>query len=199
MTRILAIAAHPDDVELGCSGLLQRYSQRRILIMTCGEQGGAAPMRRGEAIEAAAVLEASATVLDFPDTLLEVADLIPVIEAEIAATRPTVIATLSDVDLHQDHRAVAIATEIAARDAQCTILAYVTPSAAERWRPNWFVNLTEAHMARKLQALRCHRSQQDRRYLSDEYVRGMGHYWAMVERSRAAYVEPFALVRHREP
>ncbi len=59
---LLAIAAHPDDVELTCGGTLVRMVERRyrvgILDLTQGEMGtrGTAEMRRREAAAAARIL-----------------------------------------------------------------------------------------------------------------------------------------------
>ena len=41
--RVLAIAAHPDDVEIGCGGTLIKYAERGhdvfLLVITKGERG----------------------------------------------------------------------------------------------------------------------------------------------------------------
>jgi bacillithiol biosynthesis deacetylase BshB1 len=68
---VLAIGAHPDDVELGCGGTLARMARQGrqvgILHLTRGERGtrGTAEGRRAEAEGAAAALGAAA--LDFLD------------------------------------------------------------------------------------------------------------------------------------
>ena len=90
------------------------------------------------------------------------------------------------------------AARIASRDHPCTLLSYLAPSAAEDFKPNWFVPLTDEQMILKLRAVACHRTQVSRAYLEDEFVRGMAHYWAMVERSPKQFVEPFELVRRVE-
>ena len=47
--NILAIGAHPDDIEIGCAGTLIKYVDRGhnvfLLIMTGGGEGGAEPTR----------------------------------------------------------------------------------------------------------------------------------------------------------
>ena len=166
--------------------------------MSAGERGGAAEDRRAEARAAADKLGATLQVHHFPDTRIDPADLIPALEADVRELQPRIVLCPSCRDDHQDHRAVHDAVVVATRDARCTVLAYITPSAAERFRPNWFVPLNETAMACKLAALAHHTSQRARAYLAEEYVRAMGRYWAMVERAQAPFVEPFELVRHRE-
>lgn len=56
--KILAIGAHPDDVEIGCGGLLSRLSKMGyeiyIFILTRGEAGGnGGENREKEAINSA--------------------------------------------------------------------------------------------------------------------------------------------------
>jgi LmbE family N-acetylglucosaminyl deacetylase len=195
MGVVLAIGAHPDDVEFGCGGFLQHFSQRHILLASNGSRGGS--NRISEARVASAVLGADLQILDMPDTALEVKDLIPCLEAVIARLKPTVVLTLPEDDAHQDHSAVFRATRVATRDVIGTVLSYATPSAAERFRPTWYVPLTGDQLARKLKAIRCHESQAGRVYLAPDHVEAMARYWATAIRHSAPYVEPYELVRHR--
>ncbi len=60
---LLAFGAHPDDIEVGCGGLLIKLRKRGyktgIVILTQGEMGtgGTAEVRRQEVIDAAAIME----------------------------------------------------------------------------------------------------------------------------------------------
>lgn len=73
MVDILAIGAHPDDVEFGCGGILAKAAAqgRSILIVdfTIGEKGtnGTPEIRRQEGQAAAKTIGAKRLVLDFPD------------------------------------------------------------------------------------------------------------------------------------
>ena len=197
--RVLAIGAHGDDVEIGAAGYLQRFEERLIVVATAGEVGGNPGNRRQESMAAARTLGAEFRQLTQPDTRIDVVDLSNELENLAKCYRPHVVLTMSGVDTHQDHRAVKQATMIAFRDLPATILAYVTPSSAEAFQPNWFVRMTDAQMRVKLDAITCHQSQRSRSYLSDAYILGMGRYWAMVTRSSVDYVEPYELVRYWEP
>ena len=75
---ILAIGAHPDDVELSCSGTIAKEiangKQVAILDLTQGELGtrGSAEIRANEAGKAAKILGVTARYnLNFPDGFFE--------------------------------------------------------------------------------------------------------------------------------
>lgn len=76
--RVLAIHAHPDDIEFQCAGTLLRLQQLgcqiSVATMTPGDCGSAehpadeiAAIRRGEAAAAAEILQADYTCLEFRD------------------------------------------------------------------------------------------------------------------------------------
>ena len=50
--RILAIGAHPDDIEAGCGGTLLKYAQKGhrifLMVMTAGDKGGLSEVRKRE-------------------------------------------------------------------------------------------------------------------------------------------------------
>ena len=59
--KILAVGAHPDDIEAGCAGTLLKYAQQgheiHLLVMTEGQQGGDALIRRDEQIRSAELVK----------------------------------------------------------------------------------------------------------------------------------------------
>ncbi|MDI9630668.1 MAG: bacillithiol biosynthesis deacetylase BshB1 [Acidobacteriota bacterium] len=108
---VLAVGAHPDDVELGCGGTLARLARagRRvgILHLTAGEMGtrGSAAERRAEAERAAAALGAvSLDFLDCGDGGLRTG---PAEEealiARLRALRPELVLGPTPADRHPDH------------------------------------------------------------------------------------------------
>lgn len=196
--RILAIGAHPDDWEVGAAGLLQRAAERFVLIASWGERGGEGTVRKDEALAAIRLIGAEWTIYQHLDTEIRAAQLAPEIERAIRDFLPDTIVTTSPRDAHQDHAAVSAATMIAVRDWCGTVLAYCTPSAAERFTPNWFVGLSAEEMATKIRAAACHVSQAHRPYLAPAYLEAAGRYWAQVVRSTSPFVEAYELLRHRE-
>jgi LmbE family N-acetylglucosaminyl deacetylase len=196
--RILAIGAHPDDIEVGCSGLVQSNSEVHFVILSQGEKGADAEVRSLEAQSSARLLNASLSLYDLSDTLISIKDAAPIIEKEIENFSPTLILTMAKIDTHQDHKAVYEATKVATRDVHCTVLSYIGPSSAEWFHPTWFVPITPEQMEKKLQAVMCHKSQKDRSYLTNEYLTVTAKYWAMVTKSNHMFVEPYETIQHWE-
>ena len=73
--RILAIGAHPDDIEFGCGGTLIKYARQGhevfLLVITDGSSGGDAVTRRDEQEASARILRASKVFWgEYPDTAI---------------------------------------------------------------------------------------------------------------------------------
>src|SRR4051794_32581397 len=108
---VLAVGAHPDDVEIGVGATLasHRAAGDAVVILTLsgGSVGGDTQARRHEALASAAIIGARLYLHDFEDTRMEPADgLIATIEETIGDVQATVVYTHSEHDRHQDHRAV---------------------------------------------------------------------------------------------
>jgi LmbE family N-acetylglucosaminyl deacetylase len=191
----LAIGAHPDDVEFGCFGSLQRFAQRHVLVLTTGESGGPAQLRSEEASQAASVIKATVKILDMPDTALNVADAIPAIREAVELIQPDVVFTTSTHEGHQDHANLGSAVRSALRHFEGMILAYVTPSATEAFAPTAFFRLTGEEFDLKLRAIEAHKTQLDRPYLSQRAIEAYGRYWATRSGTEAEWCEPFEVVR----
>lgn len=194
---VLAVGAHPDDVEIGCGGVLLRHRARgddvSVLILTGGEQGGTAAERVEEARRAAEILGARLFLGSLPDTAIsEGVETIALIEAAIRDVQPTVIYTHTLHDGHQDHRSVHRATVVAARSIP-SIYCYQAPSSGIDFRPTKFLEMGE-FMDRKLAAIAAYQSQIVKRpYLRESLLRATAEYWGRF----AGYgiVEPLEVLR----
>jgi LmbE family N-acetylglucosaminyl deacetylase len=160
--KVLAVGAHPDDVELGCGGTLARHAQRgdevTILVMTDGGLGRLEGMsRRGEQSEAARRLGATLRWGGYEDGAVpDGPEAIRVIDAAIAASGADILYTHTTDDTHQDHRATATAS-LAAGRRLTTILQYETPSTCH-FDPTVYVEVGDT-IEEKLAVLRAHLSQ----------------------------------------
>ncbi len=195
--RILAIGAHPDDIEIGCGGSLLEAKKSgakiAMLVLSRGGVGGDASLREHELNDAAAALGACLYHADFEDTRFDSDPrLIPTIESVVRDFQPDVIMTHSRHDTHQDHRATFEASRVAARSVQ-TLMSYQSPSSTTDFKPTTFTNVTSVIQA-KIELIAHYQSQVAvRSYLSDEMLLSTACYWGRF--SKARYAEPFELLR----
>jgi LmbE family N-acetylglucosaminyl deacetylase len=197
---VLAVGAHPDDVEIGCGGILLRHvaagHEVAILTLTGGEAGGVATARALEAARAAELLSARLFLTDLQD--MSVGDggpTIATIKRVIDETKATTVYTHTAHDVHQDHRNVNRATFVAARGVP-RVHCYQSPSTTVEFRPTRFVSIDD-FIERKLEVIRAYVSQTTtRHYLDEELLRATARYWGRFAQSR--YVEPLEVGRDSE-
>ncbi|MBI4536532.1 MAG: PIG-L family deacetylase [candidate division NC10 bacterium] len=160
--RILAIGAHPDDVEFGCGGTLVKYAAQGhevfLLVMTQGGGGGDAAVRQKEQEAAADILHVSKLFWgDYPDTALPLnRELIQRLEAAIKDINPSFIFSHHPDDTHQDHRHLATCTVTATRYTR-NVLFYEGPTT-QNFSPSVFVDV-DGQLPTKIAALEAHASQ----------------------------------------
>lgn len=198
--RVLAIGAHPDDVEIGCGGSLARHSARgdllHIVTLSRGAAGGDTNVRTAEARRAAELLGAELTFGTLQDAhITDGVETIDIIQKAIRDLRPTHVYTHCIEDTHQDHRAVHAASLVAARGVP-NVYCYQSPSSTVEFRPNRFVDITE-YIKPKLQAIAAYKSQVQRmESLQEDVIITTARYWGRF----AGYVlaEPMRIVRQRD-
>ena len=194
---VLAIGAHPDDVEIGCGGTLLNHAKAGddivIVTLTGGEAGGSQDVRHRESLAAAHAIGAELRIFSLPDRSISAgAETISVIEKVIAEFQPSVIYTHTSHDAHQDHRAVHAATMVAARGVP-NVYCYQAPSTTVDFRPSLFVDV-EDQLDRKLGVLELFASQASiRPYLEPQHLRATASYWGRFSDYRL--VEPLEVVR----
>ncbi|MDO9379521.1 MAG: PIG-L deacetylase family protein [Nocardioidaceae bacterium] len=197
-SRVLAIGAHPDDVEIGCGASLLRHRGLghcvTVLTLSRGAVGGPHASRRQEAVNAAVSMGAELLLGDLEDTrLAESSELIGLIEQAVAMVDPTTVYVHSRHDNHQDHRAVHVAAVSAARLVP-ELLCYQSPSATNEFAPTKFVPVDDTIEA-KVDVLARYRSQAGRPYLEPDLVVASARYWARQLAPRTRYAEPFEVLR----
>jgi len=194
---VLAIGAHPDDVEIGVGGTLAAHAAAgdpvAILTLSRGARGGEADDRQHESLAAADLLGARLFLEDLDDTRISSADpTVGIIERVIAEIDPSMVYTHSSHDRHQDHRAVHEATMVASRRVD-GVACYQSPSTTVEFRPSRFVAI-DGYTDVKLALLACFRSQAGiRDYLEPDFVLATARYWSRFGTSRTA--EPLEMIR----
>ncbi|AEQ53670.1 PIG-L deacetylase family protein [Pelagibacterium halotolerans] len=168
---ILALGAHPDDIEIFMFGTLAAFKamgQKLVFgIATDGARGGTADglaqTRAREAQAAAGLLGADLRFLGFADgALMPDAALVESLRGLIEQTRPDLILTHAPNDYHGDHRALSQAASLASSFK--VPLAFVDTLYGTGFTPTHYVEIT-GHMALKEQAILCHESQDPGRFI----------------------------------
>jgi LmbE family N-acetylglucosaminyl deacetylase len=198
--RVLAVGAHPDDVEIGCGGTLAKHRADgdvlHVLTLTRGAAGGDVNQRTIEARRAAGLLGATLEINNLPDTRVSSGtETIDIIQAAIRELQPTHVYTHCDQDTHQDHRAVHAASLVAARSVP-NVYCYQAPSSTVDFRPQRFVDITN-FIKEKIQAIDSYKSQVERMdALQHDVILATARYWGRY----AGYVlaEPMRIIRQRD-
>ncbi|HUC59893.1 MAG TPA: response regulator [Streptosporangiaceae bacterium] len=199
--RVLAVGAHPDDVEIGAAGTLLAHGaaghEVAILTMSLGARGGPDGERAEEAREAAAILGAELYLEDLEDTRISESDpTIGAIMAVVESLNPTTVYTHSIHDVHQDHRNTHRAVMVAAREVS-SVLCFQSPSATVDFHPARFVTIDD-YLPVKLAAIKAFGSQATvRQYLEPDLIEATARYWSRFGTGRHA--EAFEVVRDRPP
>ena len=194
---VLAIGAHPDDVEIGAGGLLLQLATRPLrarYVLLTGTAG-----RQAEARTAArAFLPGADLTVDLhqlPEGRLPAAwaQVKEVLEEVARSCSPDLILAPSAGDAHQDHRTIGEILPTVFRDQLC--LAYEIPKwDGDLGRPSLYVPLSEGDVRHKAELLhKCYPSQHGRDWWDDEVFLGLARLRGM--ECRARYAEAFGCAK----
>ena len=200
MRNVLAVGAHPDDIELGCGATLLAHVAAgdtvTMLVMTGGENGpGSSDQVRGRWTEQRRAADALGAGLRWGGlrdcTLTPDAATVRIVERAVQETQADLVYVHAPDDSHQDHRAVAAAALSAARRLS-RVLHYQSPSTLT-FSPTVFVDVT-AHLSGKLAALGAHASQVELSAMVEpDAVLASARHWGA--QARIGYAEAFAPTR----
>ena len=191
--KVLAIGAHPDDIELGCGASLLRHVEAgdevTMLVMTpggLGPQGLTSRVREQE--DAAALIGARLIWGHFEDgSIPHGREAVAIIDRVVKEVGADVLYSHAPNDTHQDHVATSKAALAAGRRLE-RVLFYQSPSTTS-FDPSVFVDV-EISLSGKLAALRAHWSQVMQCEMVDlEAVEVTARYWGT--RAKVCYAEAF--------
>jgi LmbE family N-acetylglucosaminyl deacetylase len=220
--RVLAVGAHPDDIEILCSGTLFRCRQRGDQVILCIVTDGAAGhaeippdelkgIRKDEAQAAADMLGAELIWLGLPDERVYDDDLARMMMVDaVRKAAPDMIISHFSEDYHHDHRTVSklvydasfiaslpnIPTEHEPHSLVPVIYEMDT-LAGVGFLPEEYVDISDV-LSRKLEMLACHETQV--RWLKDHDRIDILDFVTTVAKFRglqcgAAFAEGFRLKR----
>jgi len=159
---ILAIGAHPDDIEFGCGGTLMKMAKEGhdvyMLVLTKGERGGEMRVRQREQEMAGRFMGVKKVFWgNFKDTRIPSNKVvISLMEKIIKKINADFIFINYQDDTHQDHRIVAENTITSSRYVK-GVFFYEVPTS-QRFDPSIFVDITNV-LNDKLKLLTLHTSQ----------------------------------------
>jgi len=187
ISKLLVIAAHPDDELLGCGGSIAKYLDDGVLVKvlilgegsTCryddpsSKEAVLAIKRRNlwatEALQVIGVNDFE--FYDLPCGRFDQTPIIvinKIIESVIKKFRPDTVLTHSEGDANNDHRITHRATIMATRPCGehvvSRLFCYEVLSSSEwsytiSFTPNYFVRLTEKQLLAKWSALECYKTE----------------------------------------
>ncbi|QAY69020.1 PIG-L deacetylase family protein [Xylanimonas protaetiae] len=173
---VLAIGAHPDDIEIACGGTLLTLADRGKVRATFATMTGE-PARKAEAMAAAQAFVPGARSLfwDLPDGRLPAhwSDVKEALESLGSELRPDLILSPSRDDSHQDHRLVAELIPTVWRDT--LVLEYEIPKwDGDLGSVSTYVPVGDEMAHRKVELLTKHyASQIGRDWWDDEMFLGL--------------------------
>ncbi len=182
--KILIMAPHTDDGELGCGGSISKFVEQGKVVYyvafslcrkSLGE--GLAPDTLEKEVKAATQLLGIAPqnlrlfdydVRTFYTNRQEILEDMVRLKKEIC---PTLVLTPCSTDLHQDHQVIHNETLRAFKDV--SIIGYELPWNNLSIKTNFFIKLDERHVAKKVEALKEYKSQAHRSYCSENFLRAL--------------------------
>lgn len=196
---VLALGAHPDDIELGAGGTLLSLAESQLEVRAHYVVLTGTADRQAEARNAASAflpgMEVSTALHGLPEGRLpavwdQVKD---ILEETAGSCSPDLILAPSPSDRHQDHRTVGEIVPTVFRDH--LYLAYEIPKwDGDLGRPSMYFPLSAATLRRKIELLhKCFPSQRSRHWWDDEVFLAMARLRGM--ECRAPYAEAFTCTK----
>jgi len=201
---ILVLAPHTDDGEFGCGGSIAKFLEegKDVFYVAFSTAEDSVPEGYPRNILEIEVREATKLLGINPNNLIiykfqvrklnyvrqELLEELVKIRNEIS---PDLVFIPSPNDLHQDHYTVAMEGMRAFK--QISILGYELPWNNITFHTQSFIKLEERHIIKKIEALKAYKSQQNRFYANEEFIRSL----AITRGTQISvrYAEAFEVIR----
>jgi LmbE family N-acetylglucosaminyl deacetylase len=195
---VLAIGAHPDDIEIGCGGTIKMHILKGhevyYAIVTNGERGGEKEKRIAESKTAAKIMGVKdIDFLNLPDSfVVHNGDTVSMLDKIIRKISPSIVYVHSLKDYHQDHSNIAKSILSASRNMKNSILCYEAPSTTLEFTPIAFNNISETFES-KMECINQFVSQEKKDYVERQAIVNLAKFRGKV--INAEYAEAFEVVR----
>ena len=202
--RVLILAPHTDDGEFGCGGCISKWLDegKELYYVAFSSAEKSVPEGMPKDTLKKEVQEASKVLGIRPDNLIlfdyPVREF-PLYRQQIledmirlmTELRPELVLLPSTADTHQDHQT--ISQEGFRAFKKVSIIGYEMPYNNLNFTTDLFVILEEKHVVRKIEALKCYKSQFGRPYATESFIRSL----ARVRGTQIGteYAEAFEVIR----
>ncbi len=182
--KILILAPHTDDGELGCGASIAKFCAAGTEVYyaafsTCRQslpRGLPSDTLKQECLKATAVLGIKAgniiffdlDVRKFPERRQDILEEMVMLNKKI---QPDLVFTPCGNDIHQDHSTINAESLRAFKN--CSLLGYELPWNNKNFRTDLFIRLSEKEIDKKITALKEYRSQTHRNYMQENFIRSL--------------------------
>jgi len=203
-SRVLVLAPHTDDGEFGCGGSISHFvdEKRDVYYVAFSSAEKSVPRGMPKDILKKEVRKATSVlgipprnlilfdypVREFPLHRQDILEELVRLEKDI---KPELIFLPSPNDTHQDH--LVIAHEGFRAFKRASLLGYEIPWNNLTFNTNAFVFLEDKDLQKKIDALKCYKSQLDRFYASEDSVRSLAR--TRGTQIGTTYAEVFEVIR----
>ena len=202
--RILVLAPHTDDGELGCGGTIAKFASQGgevfyAAFSDCKKSLNAqlpADTLRNECRKATSILgikESNLLFFDFDVRTFPVyrQELLEELVKLNRSIQPDLVFTPASVDIHQDHGV--IHQESLRAFKHSSILGYELPWNNSGFTSNCFVTLSKEAIQKKIDALKAYASQSHRNYFKEDFTLSLARVRGV--QANAEFAEAFELCR----
>jgi LmbE family N-acetylglucosaminyl deacetylase len=200
--NILAIGAHPDDIEYSCFGFLLKQHKNGSNIYACIlspdslNDGQLAQERTEESVKALRLIPNIQFFIRDKNNIDE--SQYQIISDELrnivlSNNIDTILVHSKEYDTMQEHRLLHDITMTALRRLPVNIILYRSPSISNNFISNFFVDIKDEYET-KIVAIKEHKTQMNKPYMSDESIRIFNQNWN-AKSFGIDYMEEFNIVR----
>lgn len=194
--KVLVLAPHTDDGEIGCGGSMARHIESGDAVYYVAFTALESDQLRDEvarATEALGMPRTNLIVWDYPVRRFSEKrqDILDDILSIKTAVEPDIVYMPCLHDVHQDHQTVAHEALRGLRNT--TMLGYEMPRNNLTFNAQAFVTLSEKHVELKVESIQCYESQKNRTYTTPEFVRAQCHMRGV--QIDQPYAEAFEVIR----
>ena len=182
--KILVLAPHTDDGELGCGAVMAKFCEEKkevtyVAFSTCRKslpqdlpadtlekECRAATKKLG--LDADNLIFFDYEVREFDQKRQEILEDLVSLNKKI---QPDLVFIPSSSDIHQDHQVVH--TEALRAFKNCSVLGYELPWNHSQFRSTFFINISNEDLTKKTEALKTYQSQSHRNYMQEDFSRSL--------------------------